>query len=197
MQIARLLPIFAAGLLAAGGALLPMSASAQTSTCSPDYPRDTFTCRGTDGSASTCQPNYPRDTFSCQNTAPPISSYFTTPPAAAPPSPGGCQVVDNSPTVKYIPDCGGNITVLCGSLTVNYTTGPKTLSGPPCAQPTTPPSIPAPQVSPSDSYSTSNGVRSSGQIQAELLSAGYAGPFDVPSLLAAYQRTTASPVRPL
>jgi hypothetical protein len=60
-----------------------------------------------------------------------------------------------------------------------------------------PPPAMAAQVSANDSYSTGNGVRTSEQIQAELLGAGYAGPFDVPSLLAAYQRTTASPVRPL
>jgi hypothetical protein len=60
-----------------------------------------------------------------------------------------------------------------------------------------PPPMPAPQVSPNDSYSTANGVKTSTDMQDELLHAGYAGPFDVPSLLAAYQRTTASPVRPL
>jgi hypothetical protein len=60
-----------------------------------------------------------------------------------------------------------------------------------------PPPMPAPQVSPNDSYSTANGVKTSADMQYELLQAGYAGPFDVPSLLAAYQRTTAAPVRPL
>jgi hypothetical protein len=42
MRLARFLPFIAAGVLA-GGAMLPMSASAQSSTCSPDYPRDTVT----------------------------------------------------------------------------------------------------------------------------------------------------------
>jgi hypothetical protein len=60
-----------------------------------------------------------------------------------------------------------------------------------------PPPMPAPQVSPNDSYSTANGVKTSADMQYELLQAGYAGPFDLPSLLAAYQHTTASPVRPL
>jgi hypothetical protein len=57
--------------------------------------------------------------------------------------------------------------------------------------------LPAPAVSANDQYSTGNGVKISQQIQSELLGSGYAGPFDVPSLLAAYQRTTSSPVRPL
>jgi hypothetical protein len=61
----------------------------------------------------------------------------------------------------------------------------------------TPPAMPQPATSANDRYSTSNGVRTSNDIQAELLKIGYAGPFDVPSLLAAYQRTTNSPVRPL
>jgi hypothetical protein len=60
-----------------------------------------------------------------------------------------------------------------------------------------PPPLPQPAISATDRYSTSNGVRSSNEIQAELLQSGYAGPFDVPALLAAYQRATNSPVRPL
>src|SRR5262249_43063317 len=65
--------------------------------------------------------------------------------------------------------------------------------------PTQPPApvLPPPAVSPNDSYSTSNGVKTSNQIQADLLGVGNAGPFDVPSLLAAYQHTTNSPVRPI
>jgi hypothetical protein len=57
--------------------------------------------------------------------------------------------------------------------------------------------MPAPLVSANDGYSTSNGVRNSSQILTELVRAGYPGPYDVPALLAIYQRTTASPVRPL
>jgi hypothetical protein len=59
------------------------------------------------------------------------------------------------------------------------------------------PAMPVPSVSANDRYSTSNGVKSAHDIQTELLAVGYSGPFDVPSLLAAYQRTTTSPVRPL
>jgi hypothetical protein len=57
--------------------------------------------------------------------------------------------------------------------------------------------LPPPAVSANDQYSTSNGVKNSDAIQAELLKAGYSGPFDLLSLLAAYQRATNSPVRPL
>jgi hypothetical protein len=52
-------------------------------------------------------------------------------------------------------------------------------------------------VSANDRYSTSNGVKTSQDIQAELITSGYAGPFDAPSLLATYQRTTNSPERPI
>jgi hypothetical protein len=101
-------------------------------------------------------------------------------------------IIDQSPTVKLEVFCGG-MAVLCGTYTDidgKQWHGPK-----PCDPP--PPPMPDPQVSPSDRYSTSNGTRSASDIQAELLRAGYAGPFDVPSLLAAYQRATNSPVRPL
>lgn len=57
--------------------------------------------------------------------------------------------------------------------------------------------MPLPVVSANDRYSTSQGVMTSNQMQSELLAVGYSGPFDVPSLLAAYQRTTNSPVRPI
>jgi hypothetical protein len=133
-------------------------------------------------------------------TSPPIND----PSCSAPPT-----VIDDSPRVKYVQSCGG-ITVLCGSLGIDPNVAGlphvpvQHASGPPCPQPTTvapppppTPPMPAPQVSPNDRYSTSNGIKSATDMQAELQRAGYTGPFDVPSVLATYQRTTNSPVRPL
>lgn len=57
--------------------------------------------------------------------------------------------------------------------------------------------MPQPMVSTNDQYSTVNGVLTVNQMQGELLAVGYTGPFDVSALLAAYQRTSNSPVRPL
>jgi hypothetical protein len=61
----------------------------------------------------------------------------------------------------------------------------------------TPAPFPAPRVSANDQYSTVNGVKSAEDMREELAAVGYSGPGDVPSLLAAYQRTTNAPVYPL
>jgi hypothetical protein len=44
------------------------------------------------------------------------------------------------------------------------------------------------------SYQTSNGARTAGQLRDELGIAGYGGPWDVESMLAAYARATATPL---
>jgi hypothetical protein len=116
-----------------------------------------------------------------------IDGYFANAPAGAPHSfaalPFNMQQLVNL-AVATSQACGVPVT-------------PPASLTPASASDSPPPPMPAPQVSANDSYSTANGVRTSEQIQAELLGVGYAGPFDVPNLLAAYQRTTASPVRPL
>jgi hypothetical protein len=130
----------------------------------------------------TCH-SYGGDTLSCHS-YPRIGSCYR-----------GETLIDDSPTVKYTRN-GCSITVICGTLNIHYYDGEvKTVTGPPCIPPK--PALPQPQISFNDRYSTVNGVRSSNEIQSELLGVGYSGPFDVPSLLAAYQRTTDSPVRPL
>jgi hypothetical protein len=202
----RLALLLALPLLA--GALLPISASAQTTTmhCSPPITNGsglsrlaTQNCYGDDGSSMYC------------TTVGNLSPNSTLTPAPQPSSissPAQSQVRPSDPCASYA--VGGDIiTPPCGCTTIDYwdpvtgKTTPTTVGGGcgkpapvmPVAAPLPP--MPAPQISANDSYSTTNGVRTSAQIQSELLTAGYTGPFDVPSLLAAYQRTTASPVRPL
>ena len=72
----------------------------------------------------------------------------------------------------------------------DYDGGVRSLKSASCAPPTLwhAPALamPAAQVSPSDQYSTANGMKSSAEIQDVLLAAYYPGAFDVPSLLGAY-----------
>jgi hypothetical protein len=55
----------------------------------------------------------------------------------------------------------------------------------------TPPSLVSPPPSPEPTYQTRKGARTAGQLHDELMAAGYGGPWDVQSMLAAYQRATA------
>lgn len=185
-----------------------VSYAADTSwNCSPDSTRppdgrvSTYsTCSGNDGSRATCTTNASGRSTDCRQTRPPSQSDSS-----------GCQVVDDSPRVKYIPDCGGNVTVLCGSLDIqDYPSGTRHLSGPSCEQPTRQPSpapapAPAPplpppptfgsrQVSGVDTFSTGNGWRSSQMMLDELRKAGYTGTTDLTSVVAAYQNATRGPV---
>jgi hypothetical protein len=118
-------------------------------------------------------------------------------PAPAAPSAGpSCPLAHPEILNKYYQDEIEWYRKLADSYTNHSKVPPIPVPGPgafECAAPVLPP----PAVSATDTYSTGNGVRTSSQIQAELRGAGYSGPFDVPSLLAAYQRATNSPVRPL
>jgi hypothetical protein len=129
------------------------------------------------------------------NTIPDPPIYNPPPPIySSPPSNGSCVF-----SSTQVSECGSSIMVPAGQCVKfpdGHIVGTCSAPPPPPAVPAPPP-MPAPQVSPSDRYSTANGVKSAHEIQTELLAAGYSGPFDVPSLLAAYQSTTNSPVRPL
>ena len=195
MRFKLLTPV--AGIAAALGmlcvALVPTASYAMGCTTVPGV-------RGPD----TCLPQLP------QTTTPQINPYPTTPSANQ--SSGAC-----ASDGVHVVDCGGGLLIPPGqcvtidSRVPGTSIGGVSQAGSGCAsgsqggstQPTpaapAPPApvMPAPQVSVNDSYSTANGVRSVEQIQTELVKAGYPGPFDTASVLAAYQRTTNSPVRAL